>query len=88
MTSTALSAQGTDIGYSLTNTGTPTYTEVVNVTDVSGFDGTATEIDVTDLKSTGKEKRIGLQDWGNVSLTTNINLSESPRVSSWPVGLS
>ena len=76
-TDTSLSAQGTGIGYSPTNTGTPVYTDVVNVSEISGFDGSATEIDTTNLKSKGKEKRMGLQDWGNVTLTTNINLQEA-----------
>lgn len=39
------------------------------VTNLLGFDGTATEIDVTNLQSTAKEYLIGLQDFGNVTMT-------------------
>ena len=39
------------------------------VTNLVGFDGTATEIDVTNLQSTAKEFLIGLQDFGNVTLS-------------------
>lgn len=34
----------------------------------SGFDGEATDIDVTTLSSTAKEYRVGLQDYGNFSI--------------------
>jgi hypothetical protein len=76
MSSTALTSQGTTIGIA-TGTGTPVvYTRIVNVSEISGFDGTATAIDTTDLSSTAKETVMGLQAWGNVTLTTSINLSE------------
>ncbi|APF87599.1 phage tail protein [Ralstonia solanacearum] len=74
-TSTALSAQGTKIEISSGGT-TPTYTQVTNVSDISGFDGKATAIDTTTLSSTAKEKTLGLQDWGSVTLATDINLKE------------
>ncbi len=54
-TSTALSAQGTKIEIS-SGSATPTYTQVTNVSDISGFDGKATAIDTTTLSSTAKEK--------------------------------
>ncbi|CAB3795504.1 phage tail tube protein [Pararobbsia alpina] len=76
MSSTAVSAQGTKIELDTGVSGTPTFTPVVNVTDISGFDGKAAEIDVTDLLSAAKERVLGLQDWGSVTLTTNINLKE------------
>lgn len=75
MSSTAQTAQGTKIG--IAGVGTPTtYVPIVNVSEISGFDGTATAIDVTTLLSTAKETVMGLQAWGNVTLTTSINLSE------------
>lgn len=76
MTSTAVSAQGTKLQMDTGTSGTPNLIDVVNVTDISGFDGKATEIDVTDLASKAKERRLGLQDWGSLTLTTNINLKE------------
>lgn len=75
-TSTALSAQGTGIQIDTGTTGTPNLVDIVNVSDISGFDGKATQIDVTNLKSRAKERRIGLQDWGSVTLATDINLKE------------
>jgi predicted secreted protein len=77
MSSTAQTAQGTVIAMDSSTTGPAVYTTpIVNVTDISGFDGTATEIDTTDLSSVAKEKVLGLQDWGKLTLTTNINMSE------------
>jgi predicted secreted protein len=61
------------------NTGTsgaPVLTPVTNVSDVSGFDGKAAQIDVTNLSSTAKERILGLQDWGSVTLAVDINLKE------------
>lgn len=45
-----------------------TMTKVSQSTQLSGFDGQASEIDVTHLESTAKEYLLGLQDFGNVSL--------------------
>jgi hypothetical protein len=46
-----------------------TMASVGAVTNLTGFDGTASEIDVTNLLSTAKEFLIGLQDFGNVTLS-------------------
>lgn len=46
-----------------------TMTPLGQLTNVTGFDGTAAEIDTTNLQSVAKEYLIGLQDFGNVSLT-------------------
>jgi hypothetical protein len=49
-------------------TATPqTYTAVANVKSYSGFDGEASEIDVTNLQSSAKEFRLGLIDNGKFS---------------------
>lgn len=56
---------------------TPVWTNIVNVSDITGFDGKAAEIDITDLDSTAKERRLGLQDWGTLTLTTFINFKEA-----------
>jgi predicted secreted protein len=76
-TSTAISAQGTKIQIDTGTSGTPVLTDIVNVSDISGFDGKATEIDTTNLSSTAKERVLGLQDWGQVTLATNVNLKEA-----------
>ena len=57
-----------------TATATPTtYTAVANVKTMNGFDGAASEIDVTNLSSTAKEKRLGLVDNGAISLGIHQN---------------
>lgn len=49
-------------------TATPVaYTQINNVKTYSGFDGEASEIDVTNLSSTAKEYRLGLVDPGKLS---------------------
>ncbi|KWN79403.1 phage tail tube protein [Burkholderia ubonensis] len=76
MSSTAINAQGSRF-YIKTGKATdakPTWTKVNNVKSFSGFDGTANEIDVTDLDSKAKEKQPGLMDNGSFSLDVNRNL--------------
>lgn len=46
-----------------------TMTPVAQIVSVIGFDGTAAEIDTTNLASVAKEYLIGLQDFGQVTLT-------------------
>lgn len=75
--STALSAQGTKIEIDTGTTGSPLLVAVTNVSDVSGFDGKAAQIDVTNLSSTAKERVLGLQDWGSVTLAIDINLKDA-----------
>ena len=53
-------------------TATPVeWTEIGEVTDFSGPDGTASEIDTTHLQSTAKEFLMGLPDEGTISLSIN-----------------
>ena len=53
-----------------TGTATPqTFSKVGNVQDFTQDGGTANIIDVTNMDSTAKEKRQGLQDMGNYALT-------------------
>ncbi|WP_174769797.1 phage tail tube protein [Paraburkholderia bonniea] len=80
MTSTAISAQGTAVSM---NTGTkevPVDMPIKNVYEFSGFDGAASDIDVTDLASQAKEYRAGLQDWNTVTMGVNINMKEPSHV--------
>lgn len=51
--------------------------EIGEVVNFQGFDGSAADIDVTHLQSTAKERRMGLQDWGNFNLDVNY-LTEDP----------
>ena len=48
------------------------YTEVKEITNFSGFDGQASEIDTTHLQSTAKEFLMGLQDFGNFNIDVNF----------------
>ncbi len=41
---------------------------VGGATSFSGFDGEASEVDITTLASTAKEFRLGLQDFGNFTI--------------------
>ena len=54
------------LAYTSGGTATPTtYTAIGNVKSFSGFDGQASEIDVTNLASVAKEFRLGLTDPGH-----------------------
>ena len=78
MTSSAISAQGSKFSVDTAADGVtePTWTQVKNVKSYSGFDGTATELDATDLDSTAKEKLLGLMDEGSFSIDINTNMAD------------
>ena len=66
----AIETQG--FTFEIEDTGSPgTYIEVAEITSFTGFDGQASEIDVTHLKSVAKEFRMGLQDFGTFNLEIN-----------------
>ncbi|QEZ47184.1 phage tail tube protein [Cupriavidus oxalaticus] len=59
-------------------TATPvTWTQIKNLVSFSGFDGQASELDVTDLDSTAKEFMLGLQDWGTFSFDVNRDFDDA-----------
>ncbi len=66
----AINLDTTGLTYTSGGTATPvTYTAIANVKSISDFEsGSASEIDVTNLASTAKEKRLGLVDNGGFSL--------------------
>lgn len=70
MSSNALDSQGMVIQYG-SGASPQVWTTITEVSEMSGPGGQAAEIDVTDLSSTGKEFRMGLQDEGQISLTIN-----------------
>lgn len=74
--SSAVPAQGTKLEYKEANKSVVDWKRVVNLSDISGFSGSANMADVTHLGSAGKEKRPGLQDWGQVTIALSINLKE------------
>jgi len=71
MSSLALDSQGMTIGIAATLASPPVYALITEVKDITGPGGSATEIDASDLSSTAKEFRMGLQDEGQVTLTLN-----------------
>lgn len=75
MASTAISAQGTSLKVDDSVPGTPDVS-VANVISFSGFDGEASEIDVTNLSSTAKERIAGLQDFGSVNLEIHPDFTD------------
>lgn len=66
----AIGLDTTGLTYTSGGTATPaTYTAIANIKSISDFEsGSASEIDVTNLESTAKEKRLGLVDNGGFSL--------------------
>jgi len=58
-----------------TSTALSTSLEILGVLNWSGLGGTAPVINVTDLKSTAQEKKIGLRDGGELTLGINYNPS-------------
>lgn len=76
MPSTAAYLQGTTLKVDDTTPGTADVA-IGNIKSFSGFDGETAEIDVTNLSSTAKEYRAGLQDFGSFSLDVNPDYSDS-----------
>jgi hypothetical protein len=67
-------------GKTITAAGSATpvlYTTIGNVKSYNGFDGSASEIDVTNLSSLAKEKRLGLQDFGKFSTAINPDFADN-----------
>ncbi|WP_027817069.1 phage tail tube protein [Paraburkholderia bannensis] len=77
MTSTAVSSQGTKLAKNTGTTQAPVWSAIKNMSNLNGFAGSASDIDVTDFDSTAKEYRQGLQDWDTVSFDININMKEA-----------
>ena len=75
--STAIETQGTVLSI---KTGPTTFTPIAQITDFSAFSGSASVIDTTNLDSTAKEKLMGLQDFGKVSLSFNLIPSDAGQV--------
>ncbi|MDR5756501.1 phage tail tube protein [Caballeronia sp. LZ035] len=73
--STAVPSQKTKLHYRAASSN-GAWSQVANLTDVTGFNGSASMADVTRLDSDCKEKRPGLQDWGQVSIALHINFKE------------
>lgn len=74
----AVAYDSTGLAYTSGGTFTPTsYTACANVRTFNGFDGAASDIDVTNLSSTAKEFRLGLVDNGMLSLGMHLDRSDA-----------
>ncbi|KVN36792.1 hypothetical protein WJ63_35110 [Burkholderia pyrrocinia] len=83
MASIAFNAQKTKISVdnqASPSGATPTWVKINGVKSISGFDGAANVIDITDLDSTAKEKMQGLQDNGDFQLEVNRNFKDPGQV--------
>lgn len=71
-----IDAQGTVIKI---DDATPGTADVVigKVKSYSGFDGEASEVDITNLASTAKEFRLGLQDFGAFSMDIQVDYADA-----------
>jgi hypothetical protein len=69
--STAIETQGFKFEIAAVGGSPLSYTEVKEITAFNGFDGAASEIDVTHLQSAAKEFLMGLQDFGTFQLDVN-----------------
>lgn len=74
MASTAISAQGTIVSVSPDGTA---WTPIKNIKTFSGFDGSASEIDVSNLDSAAKEFRLGLRDNGQFTLELDRDFADA-----------
>jgi hypothetical protein len=80
VTTNTFAVEANTVGGTYTSGGTATpvtWTEVANVKTFSGFDGEAAEIDVTNLSSTAKEFRTGLQDFGSFSFDWDVDYANA-----------
>lgn len=67
-TCNSISAQGTKLEIEVIASGSPSsLVEVSGLKTYSGFGGSATELDATCLSSSAKRKKLGLQDFGDIS---------------------
>jgi hypothetical protein len=71
----------TGLTYTSGGTATPqTYTKVNGVTSFDGFDGTADELDTTDLDSTAKEFISGIKDEGKFGFEVKILKTDAGQI--------
>ena len=80
---TALKSEGVCL-YISDDTGSPSLRVLIGeVTDFTGPGGSAAVIDVTHLKSTAKEKLIGLPDEGQISMNLNLDPADPGQREAW-----
>ena len=57
-----------------------TFTVISNIHDYTGFDGTAAEIDVTNLQSLAKEYSPGLEDFGQFTVNLDLDTADAGQI--------
>lgn len=72
MSSAALESQGTLLKRGDGGTPTEVFTAIGEITDINGPNGSASVVVVSDLNSVAVEKRMGLPDEGQFTLTLNF----------------
>ena len=75
-----LLSQGTGIFINNLTASPVAFEEIGQVMTISGPDGSASEIDVTNLASAAKEFVIGLPDEGSVQLSCSFDYNASPSI--------
>lgn len=76
MSTNALESQGMVLAIDMLGTGV-TYTAIPEVKNLNFRTGSASVIDTTDLSSTAKEKRMGLQDEGQCTFSLMLRPKET-----------
>lgn len=80
VTANTFAVEVNTVGKTITAAGTATpvtWTKIENLISFNGFDGQASELDVTDLDSTAKEFMLGLQDWGSFTFDVNKDFNDA-----------
>ncbi|HKO89129.1 MAG TPA: phage tail tube protein [Burkholderiales bacterium] len=70
--SEAVAAQDTKFSYASLTVSPSLFIEIPEIKSFSGPNGQSNLIDVTNLRSTGKEYLVGLKDEGEIQLTVNL----------------
>lgn len=71
----------TGLVYTSGGTATPqAWTPIANVKSFTGMDGSAADIDVSNLSSIAKEFQMGLQDEGQFSITLDLDAADAGQV--------
>lgn len=77
----ALPVDTTGLAYTSGGTATPVaFTNIANLKDFSGFDGSASELEVTNLDSVAKEFKLGLTDPGAFSINIDYDSANAGHI--------
>lgn len=77
----AVQVNSLTLAYTSGGTATPTtFTAIANFKGFSGFDGQASEVDVTNFASTGKEFLLGLVDGGSLKCDLDIDNGDAGQI--------